>query len=102
MKDFDLSIDPHLMTSSIARWQQIASGHLEVMAMRRKDAKNVEDAAELQDLDMNIDWMDFEAGQDACVLEKMVGQPTEVADQVGGLENLDTYHFAHIPTALEG
>ena len=46
MKDFDLSIDPHLMTSSIARWQQIASGHLEVMAMRRKDAKNVEDAAE--------------------------------------------------------
>lgn len=43
------------------------------MIMRREDGKNVEDAAELQALEVNIDWMDSGVGQDACVLEQMMG-----------------------------
>lgn len=70
--------------------------------MRMEDGKNVEDAAELKDLDMNTGQMDFGVGQDACVLEQMQGYPAEMADQVDELENLDTYRSVHIPTALEG
>lgn len=39
----------------------------------------MEDAAAMQALDMNIDWVDFGVEQDACVSEQMTGFPDEIA-----------------------
>lgn len=97
MKDSSLSIhhvDCLSMTVSIAHQQQIASGHLEGMAKEMGDGMNVEDVAELSDLDMSTDLMDFGVGQDVHVSEEMGGYPVDIDGWVDE-QSLNTHHSVH-------
>lgn len=103
MKDSSLSIhhvDCLSMTFSIAHQQQIASGHLEGMAKERRDGMNVEDVAELCDLDMSTDLKDFGVGQEVHVSEKMGGYPVDIDGLVDELERLNTHHSVRILIVL--
>lgn len=63
---------------------------------------NVEDAAELQDLNMSIDLVDFGVGQDVRASEQMGDYPAEIDGQVEELEHLGTCHSVRILIALKG
>lgn len=81
MKDLSLSIchvDCLSMTFSIAPQEQTASDHPEGMVKGTKDEMNVKYVAELCDLDMSTDLMDFGVGQDEHVSEQMGGYPAEI------------------------
>lgn len=59
------------MALSIAHQQQIVSDHLEGMVKERGDGMNEEDVAELWDLNMSMDLVDFAVEQDEHASEQM-------------------------------
>lgn len=84
MKDLSLyihhfDVDCLSMTFSIAHQQRIASSHLEEMVMEKEDEMHVEGVAELCDLDMRTDLIDFGLVQDVHVSEHMKCYPADIA-----------------------
>ena len=64
------------------------------------DAVDVEDVAELQALYKRNDWKGFEVVQDAKVFVHKACYLVQTVGQVEKLVGLDTYHYVHVPIAL--